>query len=230
MSVVLTISETINGTAYADSLSGGGSGIDIGSCVNGQYAPIGVTGIVNNDGAQEIFVRHDAVTDPITDLKMFLQNYGVGTGFTYGGQVSAAADKTRWLNMGDASNSSYANNQDGLGGGLHIDMDWQVSMANQFAPARLAAQHRIFGDNGGSAAGEGRDLPSAIVMHADAMSFENSGSEVDATSPVAGIVGKSTDSTKGNRAHMKMRQFLRSDEIDGGIMMVEIVFAYSYTA
>jgi hypothetical protein len=230
MSVTLTVSETINGSAYSDALSGGGTGIDIGSCINGQYAPIGGTGIPNNDGHQTVFIRHDAVTDPVTDLKLFLQNYGVGTGFTYGGQVSAGADRTRFLNMGDASNTSYANNQDGLGGGIHIDMDWQVSMANQFAPARLAAQHRIFGDNGGATSGEGRNLASAIVMHADAMSYEDTGSETDATTPVAGVLGKQSDAVHGNRAHFLLRQMLRSDEVDGGIMQTEIVIAYSYTA
>jgi hypothetical protein len=229
MSVLLTVSETLTGAAYSDSLSGGGSGIDLGSCLNGQYAPIILQSA--NTGAQHVYVRHNATIDPITDLKMFLQNYGVGTGFTYGGAVSAASDRTRILNQGDASVTTNANNADGLGGGLHIDMDWQVNSTNQFATARIATgQHRIFGDDGGAAAGIGRDLATAIVLHADAMSYNNTGTETDATTPVAGSVGKTGDTVLGDRGHFLMRQLLRTDEVDGGILQVEVVLAYSYTA
>ena len=228
MSVLLTVSETISGAAYSDALAGGGTGIDLGSVINGQYCPI--ISQSANTGAQHIYVRHNATIDPITSLSMFLQNFGVGTGFSYGGAVSAASDRTRILNMGDASASVNANNADGLGGGLHIDMDWQVNSTNQFAAARIGAQHKIFGDSGGAAAGIGRDLATAIAMHVDAMSWNNTGTETDATTPVAGSVGKTGNIVLGDRAHFLMRQFLRTDEVDGGILQVEVVMSYSYTA
>ncbi len=229
MAVLLTVSETLGGSAFNDDLEGpDGVGIDLGSCINGQYAPI--ISQVANTGHKNVFVRHDATIDPITDVKTFLQQFGVGTGFTYGGADSAANDLTTILNMGDASASVNPNNADGLGGGLHIDMDWQVSTANQFAPARLAAQHRIYGDNGGAAAGEGRNLASAITMHADAMVYNNTGVEVDATTPVAGSIGKSGDTVLGDVSHPRLRFMLRSDEVDGGILQWEWVIAYSYTA
>jgi hypothetical protein len=230
MAVLLTVSETISGAAFADDLEGpDGVGIDLGACINGQYAP--VISQPANTGHQDVFIRHNAVTDPITDVKTFLQQYGVGTGFTYGGQNSAAADLTTILNQGDTSASVNANNADGLGGGLHIDMDWQVSTANQFAPARIGTgQHRIYGDNGGAAAGDGRNLATAFVMNADAMVYDNSGVELDATTPIAGSIGKSGDTVLGDRAHPRLRYFLRSDEVDGGFLQWEWVIAYSYTA
>jgi hypothetical protein len=229
MAVLLTVSETINGAAFNDDLEGpDGVGIDMGSCINGQYAPI--ISQPANTGHKNVFIRHDATIDPITDLKTFLQQYGVGTGFTYGGADSAANDLTTILNMGNSSASTGPNNADGLAGGLHVDMDWQVSTANQFDPARIGSQVRIYGDNGGAAAGEGRSLATAITMHADAMVYNNAGTEVDATTPVAGSIGKSGDTVLGDRAHPRFRFFLRSDEVDGGFLQWEIVLAYSYTA
>jgi hypothetical protein len=228
MSVLLTVSETINGTAYNDALQGGGTGIDLGSCINGQYAPI-ITQSANT-GHQDIFVRHNATIDPITDLKSFIQTYGVGTGFTYGGADSAANDFTTVLDQGDASASAVPNNNDGLAGGVHIEMDWQVSTVNQFAAARIGSQHRIYGANGGAASGEGRNLASAFTAHIDGMSYNNAGTEVDATTPVAGKVGKTGDTVLGDRFHAKMRYFLRTDEVDGGFLQWEWVLAYSYTA
>jgi len=93
MAVLLTVSETLNGTAFNDDLEGpDGIGIDLGSCINGQYAPI--ISQPANTGHKNVFIRHDAVVDPITDVKTFLQQFGVGTGFTYGGANSAATDLT----------------------------------------------------------------------------------------------------------------------------------------
>lgn len=228
MAVLLTVSETITGAAFADSLSGGGTGIDFGNVINGQYAPI--IDQPTNNGHLDVFIRHDATVDPITGLKSFVQQYGVGTGFTYGGANSAAADQTKVLNMGNASASVNANNADGLANGLHIEMDWQVSQANQFNQARIGTQHRIYGDNGGAASGEARNLATAFDMHVDAMVYNNAGVEVDATTPQTGKVGKTGDTVLGDRAHPRFRFFLRTDETDGGILQNEIVLAYSFTA
>lgn len=228
MSVLLTVSETLSGTAFADSLAGGGTGIDLGNVINGQYAPL--VDQPTNNGHQDVFIRHNATVDPITDVKTFVQNYGIGTGFTYGGANSAAADYTKILTMGNADTSTVANNSDGFANGLHIDMDWQVSQSNQFTAARIGTgQHRIYGDNGG-ASGDGRNLATGFTMNADAMSRNNAGTEVDATTPVAGKIGKTGDTVLGDRAHPRLRFFLRSDETDGGILQWEWVISYSFTA
>lgn len=228
MAVTLTISETLTGSGLADSLSGGGTGLDLGQVINGQYTPI--VDQPTNDGVQNIYLSHDAVIDPITDVKFYVQQYGVGTGFTYGGANSAAADITKLLNMGNSSSSSNANNADGLANGLHIDMDWQVTTANQFNPSRIGTQVRIFGDNGGAATGDGRNLATAFNLYVDAMSRNNGGTEVDASSPQTGKIGKAGDTTLGDRGHIKKRFFLATAETDGGILQWEFVTAFSYTA
>lgn len=237
MTVLLTIANTWNGANFADALEGGGSGIDIGAVINGQYAPI--TSQVANTGAKEVFVRHDAVVDPVTDVKTYLQQFGVGTGFTYGGANSAAADFTKILNLGnaDAMGAVVANNSDGLGGGLHIDMDWDVSVANQFLGSRVGTFVRIYGDNGGAASGDGRNLATAFDMKADAMSnAQNTGTEIAPTGAIDGTIGRNYSvnageaALYGDRAHYKMRMYLRQDEVDGGVLQWEHVTAYSFTA
>lgn len=230
MSVLLTVSETIAGTAFADSLDGGGTGIDLGAVINGQYAPIASQ--VGNTGVQDVFIRHDATIDPITDVKTFLQQFGVGTGFTYGGANTAAADFTKILNMGNADTmgSAVANNSDGLGNGLHIEMDWDVITASQFLGSRVGTFVRIYGDNGGAATGDGRNLATAFAMKADAMAYNSGGTETLPSGPVDGIIGKTGDTVHGDRAHPRLRFYLRTDETDGGILQWEWVIAYSFTA
>lgn len=230
MAVLLTISETINGTAMADALAGAGTGIDFGSCVNGQYAPI--VSQPGNTGEQPIFIRHDATIDPITSVKVFLQEYGTGTGFTYGGAVDAASDLTTLLNQGntDSMGAGVANNSDGLGNGLQMEMDWDVTTPNMFLGSRTGTFKRIFGDNGGAASGDGRNLATAFTIKADAMSKESAGSEVAPSGAVDGTIGKAGDAVFGDRAHLRFRHYLRSNELNGGILQYEICFAYSYTA
>lgn len=230
MAVLLTISETINGAAYSDALAGGGTGVDFGSCVNGQYAPVISQGA--NTGHQDLFIRHDATVDPITSLGTYAQQYGTGTGFTYGGANSAASDFTKLLNMGnaDAMGAGVANNSDGLGNGLHIDMDYDVTTGNQFLGSRVGTLVRIYGDNGGAASGDGRNLATAFTMKADAMTKESAGSETAPSGAADGILGKSGDAVYGDRCHPRFRFYMRTDEVDGGILMFEVVCKYSYTA
>lgn len=229
MAVLLTVSETLTGSAFADALAGGGSGVDLGNVINGQFSNL--VDQPTNQGHQDIFVRHDATIDPITDVRTFIQQYGVGTGFTYGGANSAAADYSEVLNNGNAStNSGPANNSDGLKHGLHIDMDWQVSTASQFSSGRYGTNVRVYGESGGAASGQGRNLATAFNMHVDAMSRNNGGTEVDATTPVTGKIGKTGDTVLGDRAHPRMRYFLALAETDGGILQWEWVIAYSFTA
>lgn len=226
MAVTLTISETLDGAAISDSLAGGGSGVDLGSVTNGQYAPIGVQ--ANNEGAQTLYIRHDATIDPITDVKTFLQQYGTGTGFTYGGADTAADDYTTLLNEGNASGSSK-NNLDGNSSGIWIDMDADASTTNQFDQAAFPALVKIYGDNGGAASGDGIDLASAFTMVGDAMVID-SGGETLATNPVDGQIGKDGDLVLGDNAKIKLRSYLRGNFAQGGILQYELVVSYSFTA
>lgn len=224
MTVSLIVSESVTGAEVSDVLAGGSTGLDLGQVTNGAYSPITLQSA--NTGAQDIFIRHDAVTDPITNVKFYVATY---TGI-YGGANSAAADITTLLALGLANTGADKNNADGLSRGLHIDMDWQVSTANQFDPTREASgQKRIFGKDAGAGI-NGSSLALGFTMHADAASYWNGSSEVDATTPVAGSIGKSTDTVLGNRGHFKGRFYLNSAAVDGGILQWSTVISYSFTS
>ena len=223
MAVSLTISETLGGSALSDSLAGGGTGLDFGSVVNNSFAPI--IDKTANTGRQDIFVRHDAVDDPITSLKVYIGQFGLLTGFSYGGARTAAGDYTKVKALGQASGSSK-NNADGLSGGLWMDMDADVSVANQFDQAARPSLVKIFGDNGT----DGIDLASAFLIAADAMVLNSGGSEVLATTPVAGSIGKAGDTVLGDNAHVRKRIYIPNSESEGGVFQFEFVWSYSYTS
>jgi hypothetical protein len=225
MAVNLTVSNTtITGLEASDALAGGSTGIDFGQVANGSYSPI--ISQTANTGAMDIFISHDATIDPITGVKFYVAQY---TG-TYGGANSAAADLTKLLAYGAADTGATKNNSDGNSQGLHIDMDWQVSSANQFDYTReTTGQKRIFGKlYAGGLTGE--DSAKAFTLHADAISYYNGTAEVDASAPVAGKIGKSTDSVLGNRGHLKSRFYLNSAATDGGFLQSGLIVSYSYTA
>ena len=237
MTVLLTVSATWDGDDFEDNLEGGGLGIDLGSVVNSQYAPI--ISQAANTGAKDVYVRHDAAIDPVTNVKTFVQEYGVGTSFTYGGANSAALDYTKLLDMGnlDAMGAGVNNNSDGLGNGLHIEMDWDVNTSNQFLGSRKGTFKQVYGSDGGAASGNGRDLATAFPMKSDAMSnSQGNGSETAPTAAVDGTIGRdfAVDSTEaatlGDLAHFKLRFFLRENEIEGGTLQWEYVIGYSFTA
>lgn len=223
MAVLLTISETPAGPEVSDTLAGGDAGLDLGQVVNGQYAPLTNQGL--NQGWQNLYFSHDATVDPITDVKTYLAQYSG----TYGGPANAAADLTTMLTYGADDTGATKNNQDGLSRGLHIDMSWNVSDVNAFDYSReLTGQKRIYGKD--YAGVDGSSLADAFLMHVDAMSYWNGTTEVDATTPVAGQIGKSDDTILGNRAHILMRMYLHSAALDGGIIQWDYVTSYSYTA
>jgi hypothetical protein len=132
--------------------------------------------------------------------------------------------------------AGVANNSDGFGGGLHIDMDWDVTTANQFLGSRVGTLKRIYGDNGGPT-GDGRNLATAFTLVVDAMSnSQNTGVEIAPTAAVAGSIGRkfsvnaASAALLGDLGHVRMRFFLRTDATEGGIMQWEWVIAYSFTA
>jgi hypothetical protein len=223
MAVLLTVSETVTGAEVSDTLAGGATGLDFGQVSNGLYTPF--TNQAANTGHQDVFIRHDATVDPITSVKLYVAQYSG----TYGGADSAANDITTLLGLGAANTGADKNNVDGNSRGLHVDMDWQVSTANQFDPTREATgQKRIFGKDYSGL--DGSSLALGFTLNADAASYWNGSSEVDATTPVAGSIGKSSDTVLGNRGHVKMRFYLNNGAVDGGILQWDTVIAYSYTA
>ena len=84
MPVNVTFSKTAGGVAIADSLQGGGSGLDHGNVTNG-----------SSTGIQEVFIRHNGANE-ITDCKFWIAPYsGV-----YGGGTSASLDLAEILSWG----------------------------------------------------------------------------------------------------------------------------------
>jgi len=248
LSVVLTVSEVLDGSAVADALATPGpvnTGVDFGSVVNGSYSPVTVQ--ANNTGRKNLYIRHNAVTDPITSLKTYIQIYGTGTGFGYAGADSAANDFNNKLKaLGNTSGASK-NNADGLSGGLWIDMnailtdvtagtqfDWDTNGYDSVGLSQGGDNTvRIYGDN----LVDGISLASAFDMHLKAMVIDtNQSLGGDATNgyvptgPATGILGKNGDTVRGDNAHAKQRIYVRSDTIDGGIVQWEWVIAYSYTS
>lgn len=223
MAVTLTVSETVAGANVSDSLAGGTTGLDLGQVTNGQYSPLTLQSA--NTGHQDLFVRHDAVVDPITDVAFYLATYSG----TYGGANSAAADFTTIGNYGGADTGATANNSDGFSRGLHTDMSWDVATASQFAYTRESTgQMRIFGKT--YSGKDGLSLSGAFPMHVDAASYWNGSSEIDATTPVTGKIGKSSDTVLGNRGHTRLRGYLHTAAVDGGIIQWDTVISYAYTA
>lgn len=218
MAVSLILSKTLGGAAVADALAGGGNGVDLGSVVNGEYTPIILQSA--NTGSQALYISHDATVDPITDVGTFIAVYSQA----YGGADSAANDYTTLKAKGVAS--SNAANNDGTGSGLRVEHDADLAAAlglSAFDGTR--AQVDIYG-----ASAAGVSVATAFTIHQDAMVLDNAGSPVDAVTPVAGQIGKSTDATLGDNAFVKLRFYLETAAPDGGIIMWDWVVKYSFTA
>lgn len=238
MAVLLTVSETLSGSEVSDALAGGGTGIDLGQVTNGSYAPLG--GDQNlNQGAQTLYLRHDSIVDPITEVKMYIVSYAE-TGFTYGGpnNASAASNLASVLAEGAASDVSAAakNNSNGLAGGLWMEMQYNVTETNQFdifndrtlsgvtSPGSTFV--KVFGRSGG-----GQSAATAFGLIKEAALYTSDGSSEGSPSlPVDGKIGKSTDTALGNRAKLRLRIYLKTAFADGGIFQLAKVFRYSYTA
>lgn len=223
MAVTLVVSETVTGAEVADVLAGADTGQDYGQVVSGSYTPVILQSA--NTGAQDMYLYHDATVDPITDVKSYVAIFSG----TYGGANTAAADFTTLSNYGSADSGATKNNSDGFSRGLHMDMDWQVSTANQFDYSReTTGQMRIYGKT--YTTPNGLSLALAFSLHADACSYWNGSTEVDAGTPVTGKIGKAADAVLGNRGHVKDRFYLNSGATEGGILQFDRVWAYSYTA
>jgi hypothetical protein len=224
MAVNLTVSNTtVTGAEASDALSGGSTGIDFGQVVNGAYAPI--VSQSANTGQMDIWIKHDATVDPITSVKLYAAQYSG----TYGGANSASGDLSTLLAYGASDSGATKNNTDGLSQGLAIDMDWQVTSTNQFDYTRESpGQKRIFGKSYSSI--DGSSLANAFTLKSTAMSYYNGTTEVAASAPVDGKIGKSTDTALGNRGHFKARFYLNNSATSGGYIQCGLVISYSFTA
>ena len=213
-------------TDIADALSGGDTGADMGQASNGSYAPL-VGAQSANGGSKVLYLKHDAEVDPITNVGFYVSAY---TG-TYGGPSSGspALDLTTLLGQGSADAGGYANNQDGLSSGLHMDMSYAVSTENQFAPARESTgQKRIFGKTYSLVQLGTQNDP--IGLHPDACFYWNGSTKVAPSAPEAGKIGKSSDAALGNQAEIRLRYCLPSAAVIGGVLQWAFTTVFSYTA
>lgn len=240
MAVSLIVSKTITGSAVADTLSGGGTGLDYGNVTNGSYAPVTLQSA--NTGSQDFFVRANSSVDPVTAVKLYIVDYTT-TGFTWGGgNVSSAADLSAITSMG-ASTGTSKNNSDGLSSGVWTEIDWVASTTNQFDLATRPSRVLVYGKNGVSAvtgspdnsAKNGTSASLAFDVGADANSYYNGSSEIDATAPVNGQLAGTgqltgTQASLGNRLHLRNRIYIATAFADGGIFQVAHAISFSFTA
>ena len=238
MTVALTISETINGAAVADSLGGGGTGSDLGVVTSSGYAPR--INKIANTGRLDLFIRHDGTAE-ITDFRSFIQEFGTDTGFAYGGGQTPVDDLTAIKNLGAGSGDSR-NNADGLSGGLWIDMNATVAEVNQFdystnGLSSVGSQGgndtvRKYGDN----SLDGLSIETGFPMDSQALvNTTDQGNGGDAINgyvpngPVEGTIGAVGNTTFGDRAHVKLRMYLPQTFSVGGSHQWEWVGGYSFT-
>jgi hypothetical protein len=193
MAVDLTLSETLAGSAIADSLRGSGSGWDIGTSETGDASP----------DEYPLFIRHNG-SNKIYSAAINVQVYGG----TYGGDYSAAADLTKILAHGDDGN------------GLQVDFRWDGS------PLFASSQYSVF-KNG---SGNGGSFANRITLPVASMSRNNSGTEVDAGTPVAGEIGAAGDTTLGDRSHMTFRYVNPTGETANGYRQWDILISYNFTS
>jgi hypothetical protein len=233
MAVNLFICETLansNTTApvqFSDSLSGGGTGIDFGQVSSGSYAPI--VDKSANTGAQVVYLSHDALVDPITDLEIYLDEYSQ----TYGGGVNPASDLASIGTEGAASSfgPSEKNNSSGLASGVWLDFKYDANNVNQFdASTNPVLIFNRFTPTGMSS-GDPLPFPLDPCMYAP-----DSVSEAAPSAPQAGKIGKSSgsgfagDSVLGNRAKLRKRVYLRSSFPNSGIFQFDFVYRFSFTS
>ena len=221
MAVSIIASETLDGAQVSDSIQGGGSGADLGQVGTGSYSPL--TNKTSNQGHFDLFVRHDGLL-PIYGVTTFIQPMGEGTPYSYGGGNSAAGDFASMKSMGNVSGNSK-NNADGMSGGLWVDMDWDAGDATRFDQANFPSFVKIYGDNNT----DGISLNSGFPVIKEAMVYGVAGVETQPSAPVDGKIGaQGSPLVLGDNAHLKLRQYLRSDFASNGYFQFEYVIAYSY--
>lgn len=227
MTVAVIIEKNLNLADATDALAGGGTGIDMQNVVNGEYSPI--ISKTLNTGFQQIYIRHNATVDPITDVGTGILEYSQ----TYGGDLTAPTDLANVLAKGAASGNS-ANNSDGLSGGLRIEMD--ADLGNTLGLAAFNGtrdQVEIYGKTSATTLNSGNDgstVSMAFLLHQDAMIQNNGGSPIDATTPVDGQIGRTGDAVLGDVGAPKLRYYLAQTATDVGIVQWDFFVRFSFTS
>jgi len=220
MAVDLVLSETLDGAAIADTINSGNAGIGYGNVTNGNYAPL--TDKDANTGHKNIFVSHNGVNF-IEQLGVYISQFGVGTGYAYGGAVSAVADYAQIIAAGAASQASK-NNADGLSGGLWMETRAFASVSAQFDRAAAPANVKTFG-----LAGQGITTPTYFIIPTDSMVY-NAPPETAASSPVAGKIGPAGNTVLGDAAHLKFRFYAPNVFSGNGLIQWDLAFTYALTS
>lgn len=227
MSVSVLVEKILNGGAASDSLSGGGTGVDLGNTVNGEYTPI--INKTNNTGWEELFITHDAAVDPITAVATGVAEFSQ----TYGGANDAPTDLANIIAKGSASGSS-ANNADGLSGGLRIEMDADLGGTLGLSAFNATRdQVEIYGKTSTTTLNNGNNgasVGNAFLLHKDAMVQNNGGSPIDAGTPVDGQIGRAGDATLGDVGAVKLRYYLETAALQLGVVQWDWFVRYSFTS
>lgn len=230
MAVVLQIVPTPSSTTViADALAptgSGNTGADIGQVANGSYTPL-IGSQAANGGSKDLFLRHNAAADPITDVEFYIAPY---TGI-YGGPISSnpVLDYNRILEQGAADAGGTGNNADGLSSGLHMDMSYSVSQGSQFSPAREGTgQKRVFGKLTNLVIVGTQANP--ILMHRDAAFYFDGVSFSAPGLPLDGVIGKETDTVLGNRGMIRLRYYLPASASVGGLLQWSFITLFAYTS
>lgn len=110
-----------------------------------------------------------------------------------------------------------------------MDMSYSVSQANQFAPARESSgQKRIFGKSYAMVQVGVQSSP--ISLHPDSTFYWDGAVKNAPSAPVSGKIGKQSDTVLGNMAQIRLRYCLPQTASIGGILQVNFVTLFSYTA
>lgn len=192
MTVAMTASKTITGSAIADSLTGGSSGYDLGESETTDTSP----------PTYPIFLKHNGAME-ITNLSVNVKAYSG----TYGGDYSANTDLTKLLAHGDA------------GSGYQFDFRWDGASLFD-SPSNYTVIKTGTGDT----------FANRIAIPVASMSYNNSGTEIDASAPVAGSLGPIGSTTFGDRAHMTVRYVTPSSETSVGRRQFDTYFTYNFTS
>lgn len=227
MAVSVLVEKVLNSGAAADALAGGGTGVDLGNSVAGEYTPI--ISKAANTGQEDLFITHDATVDPITNVATAIAEFTC----PYGGANDAATDLANVLAKGSASGTS-PNNADGLSGGLRIEMDADLGGTLGLAAFNATRdQVEIYGKTSATTLNNGNNgnsVSTAFILHKDALVQNNGGSPIDAVTPVDGQIGRAGDATLGDVAKVALRYYLESAATATGIVQWDWIVRYSFTS
>ena len=199
----ITVSDVfpvVLGSNISDSISGGvgQTGWNIGNVVAGQWGPI--ISKSANTGKKDLYIAHDG-TNKITDCAVYIALFGENTGYTYGGNDTAANDYTNVKAQGAGSGTSK-NNADNLSAGLWVDMKWDVTTVNNFDIGSRATEVFTFGKSS-----QGIDTLTAFPLITAGMIY-NSAGETGASAPVEGEIGPAGNTVLGDTFKGQFRHYM----------------------